>query len=623
MSQGERVKDTHMLEKALEYAERGFHVLPLRPMKKSPLNANGVKGATDNPKQIKRWWSENPSANIGIACGVGLRKPVAVDLDVGGANGVANWKTLAGLIGLDYKSCPRQKTPSGGYHLFWSNTSNKPWANSQSDIAAAIDTRAEGGYVVVAPSVSRKGRYQWEDGMSLLTVDLPDLPTAVSKMLTHPIPLEVAGGLDALLDEIHAAPRGTRNATLNRVAFQVGHLVHDGLPRDRAEDLLMRAANEAIPDEPRKSLRTIQSALDAGSETSSSASMGDLDQIGSVHDLSDLIKPKPREWLVQDVVECEKLTMLVGPPGSYKSLLAMDLAFAVASGSPWLPSGKNGFAVSIDGAEFKQLTPFKTKQADVLWIDLDQGSDEMARRMWALRKEYSTIKNTSFRYSNMPNLNLADGASLDWIVREVGSARLLVIDTFRRTFPWEMDENSSSVDQILKALRQVVRATNVSVLLLHHTNKGSRKAIQDNIRGSIAIAGGLDRAFLITKEEDAGDNAMRVDCVKARGPSVDKFAFCAQFSEGADGLVDIKFAQTTPEGEKNPSVIYAFLRKYLRGKGCTGPEAGPQVRTSDLMDVVMEHEGCGERKSRSLVKAAVREGFIHEQGATSAQRYWG
>ncbi len=57
-----------MLPYALKYAESGFKLLPLNEKGKEPISkSNGCKSATNDPEQIKKWWSENTMYNIGIA----------------------------------------------------------------------------------------------------------------------------------------------------------------------------------------------------------------------------------------------------------------------------------------------------------------------------------------------------------------------------------------------------------------------------------------------------------------------------------------------------------------------------------------------------------------------------
>ena len=68
------------LEAALAYAERGCHVFPCVPGAKRPLVGGGFKAATLDPEQIRRWWTEHPDANIGIATG-SISNLVVIDID--------------------------------------------------------------------------------------------------------------------------------------------------------------------------------------------------------------------------------------------------------------------------------------------------------------------------------------------------------------------------------------------------------------------------------------------------------------------------------------------------------------------------------------------------------------
>ena len=69
------------LDAAIEYASKGMAVFPLKAREKKPLTKHGVKDATTDFDQIEKWWSRNPSANIGIACGQISGGLLVVDLD--------------------------------------------------------------------------------------------------------------------------------------------------------------------------------------------------------------------------------------------------------------------------------------------------------------------------------------------------------------------------------------------------------------------------------------------------------------------------------------------------------------------------------------------------------------
>lgn len=59
-----------LLDAALEYAEAGISVFPLSPRTKCAVKgSHGVHDATTNVEQIKKWWTDNPDYNIGVACG--------------------------------------------------------------------------------------------------------------------------------------------------------------------------------------------------------------------------------------------------------------------------------------------------------------------------------------------------------------------------------------------------------------------------------------------------------------------------------------------------------------------------------------------------------------------------
>ena len=69
-----------MLASILAYAERGWHVFPLKPSSKEPATEHGFKDATTDTARIERCWSKSADLNIGIATGATSRIFV-VDID--------------------------------------------------------------------------------------------------------------------------------------------------------------------------------------------------------------------------------------------------------------------------------------------------------------------------------------------------------------------------------------------------------------------------------------------------------------------------------------------------------------------------------------------------------------
>ncbi|MBD0423500.1 bifunctional DNA primase/polymerase [Streptomyces sp. TRM S81-3] len=281
---------------ALDAAERGWHVFPLRPGTKRPA-LHGEKScpgtgpcvgghrkwedrATTDPDRIRAAWSQAPY-NVGIATGPsGL---LVVDLDVpkdkGSSDAPCGAATFAALCERAGQAVPdtyRTRTASGGQHLYFTAPDGVRLPNTAGTVAASVDTRACGGYVVAAGSILPAGRYEALSGA--VAVPLPGWLLAV----LQPAPARPAGplrlpavdgsraalaALEAECAVVAAAPDGLRNTTLNRSAFKVGRFVAWGdLPRHVAEDAF-QAAGEAVGLTATECRTTIRSALDSSLRT--------------------------------------------------------------------------------------------------------------------------------------------------------------------------------------------------------------------------------------------------------------------------------------------------------------------------------------------------------------------
>ena len=153
------------LKAAIEYAQRGWRVLPLNG--KKPLNHNGSHGATTDREQITRWFTEGSFTNVGIA--TGPESFFVVDIDK--KDGRDGQKSLEDKFGtqLSFPTDTRlwSKTPSGGVHLPFKWPAGMEIHNAQG-VLPGVDIRGMGGYIVVAPSSLRIGdewlTYIWRNG---------------------------------------------------------------------------------------------------------------------------------------------------------------------------------------------------------------------------------------------------------------------------------------------------------------------------------------------------------------------------------------------------------------------------------------------------------------------------
>lgn len=199
---------TDLLTAALEFAEKGWPVFPVRPRSKNPLTRNGLKDATTDPNIICDWWNRWPNANIGVP----TENSLVVDID--SAKGENSLRALEEEFG----PLPRtlQSSTGEGRHL-WFAPNGTAIRNSAGKLGEGIDVRGIGGYVVAPPSIHESGkRYEWVSGDAPLAA----LPQWIAKKLADPSP---NGSRPSGSEKI---PHGQHNTELTRIA---GKLRRDGL----------------------------------------------------------------------------------------------------------------------------------------------------------------------------------------------------------------------------------------------------------------------------------------------------------------------------------------------------------------------------------------------------------
>lgn len=145
---------------ALEYAERGWKIVPCRPSGKIPLTPNGYKDASSDPAQITEWWSKWPLANIGLACDAS--GVVVVDADT--YKPECEWANMA--RSLDVPDTLIQRSASGGTHYFFSAPED---AEFKGQMGKGIDVKHK-GYVLLEPSVFGGNKYQFQTDDDLAPV---------------------------------------------------------------------------------------------------------------------------------------------------------------------------------------------------------------------------------------------------------------------------------------------------------------------------------------------------------------------------------------------------------------------------------------------------------------------
>lgn len=261
-------------EWALCLAERGWSVFPVRPGGKIPalhgrkgcagtgICANGHQGweqrATTDPDRITRCWTGQRPWNIGIACLPSDLLVVDCDMPGHGGGGLHVWDRALGTSGDEALHALAERagealpdtysvrTPSSGMHYYFRLPEG--YRNTAKDLHPLIDTRAAGGLVVAAGSITPIGAYELIDDSEPAVLPGWLLQALAPKSsVAESAPVEIAParlsryGAAALRNEcghLAAARPGRQNQTLYEAAFALGRLVAGGV----LDDATVRAA---------------------------------------------------------------------------------------------------------------------------------------------------------------------------------------------------------------------------------------------------------------------------------------------------------------------------------------------------------------------------------------------
>jgi hypothetical protein len=227
-----------------------------------PLVRHGVKQATDNELVVQRWWSQRPSAAIGIACGDASGFFV---VDVDPRNG--GDKSLAALEATHGALPPtvRALTGGGGVHILFRHARGTSY---RKNLATGIDLKGTNGYVVASPSPHPSGQlYAWVHDSHPLRTEIAEAPDWLHDLAIAPTVIEriappaayrtptdarerayAESALQRAVATVSLAPPGTRNDVLVRESYNIGQLVGGGLiDEERAVRMLFDAALVADP----------------------------------------------------------------------------------------------------------------------------------------------------------------------------------------------------------------------------------------------------------------------------------------------------------------------------------------------------------------------------------------
>ncbi|MFI2076248.1 bifunctional DNA primase/polymerase [Streptomyces triculaminicus] len=303
------------LRAALQAAQRGWHVFPLRPDDKRPAghaeercpgtgrcehgHLTPEQRATTDLEQIRRCWEH---ARFGVGIATGPSRLVVIDLDTrkseddvppedwGGRQGIHDGlDVFAAVCEAAGRRMPTEtrtvRTGRGGLHLYFTAPPEKRLRSGAGVLGWKVDIRAWGGYVV-APGTTVAGR-----AYDVVNDAAPvPLPAWLSDRLTPPpaparMPIGVLrqrmknadsythAAVDGELEKIRAAGHGagSRNEAVYRAAYALARFTITGTLTEPELTDTLTAAGVATGLSPRECDTAIRSGLRRGTPNRGSA----------------------------------------------------------------------------------------------------------------------------------------------------------------------------------------------------------------------------------------------------------------------------------------------------------------------------------------------------------------
>lgn len=496
---------------ALEYAARGIPVFPLVAGTKEPTEgSHGFHDATTDPARIDAWWAEDQNYNIGFSphtVGLGV-----VDLD--GAAGEDAWLDLQ----IEHGSAPDTFTVAtprnGGRHLYF-NGELRP---TQSTLGPHVDTRGRGSYALLPPSRLAG----WPEPYKVVNnAPYADVPAWVysrladaekAKVRAADVPLDLPGNIaraaSLLRSRVAAGKVATEGEMGDGETYKVAcELLNLGLSEERALALLESDWNPHCnpPWEPEDLANKVHNAASyAQNEAGAWATAPAADVFGPALDKLGLTSETPQErsfrfrgytvaemrsrpeptWLLPDFMAEQGLGLIYGPPGGYKTFLALHKALEVAAtGRP------------------------------VLWI-AGEGAPDVGPRVsaWALAHDMDPDTLPFITFDEMPWAS--DGAMLAEFIADAKAqgfkADLIVLDTVATAMIGMNENDAKDAGLFIGAMKVFRKAFGSAVLAIHHTGKDDARGT----RGSNAIPAGVDSAFEVKANTDT--KAVAIYCRRQR-----------------------------------------------------------------------------------------------------------
>ena len=195
------------------------------------------------------------------------------------------------------------------------------------------------------------------------------------------------------------------------------------------------------------------------------------------------LRRPPPDWLIQGILPGNALTMVYGASDTYKTFVVLDMAASIATGRSWHGhAARWGFVVYI----------------------VAEGGEGFPTRVAAWAKAHRARLDTLPLFQRLDPVQLLEDGEVDELLDRVERLHaelpsrpvLVVFDTLGMCLQGGDENSNSDIHRVVLALNRIRRATNATLLVVHHTSDPKAK----RPRGASAMRGDLNTLILVSRQ---------------------------------------------------------------------------------------------------------------------------
>jgi RecA-family ATPase len=334
--------------------------------------------------------------------------------------------------------------------------------------------------------------------------------------------------------------------------------------------------------------------------------------------------PPPRRWLLKDILLLGKVGAVVAPGGTGKSQFLLQLGASIASGLQflgfWEVVEAGGVLMLMAEDDYEEIH-HRLHHIHSVLVAQHPNDLTMTQRITANLFVRSMVGESNLMTAARSDGEVASTGYAQRVVltaKQIPNLKLVVIDPASR-FRGGIENSAEDVTRFIEELEFIKKRTGATVIVAHHTNKGSLNATESNqnaARGSSAFSDGvrwqMNLASLTKKETEELSIAeekrrfyLTASTVKNNyGPPSDGVLL----HRGEGGYLE-RVEPTSCSSAKQDDLLYR-VRQLLRLEG----KAGKQYTRSSFED-----ERGGAKGPLKIGKTALRE-FL--KGAVADNKLW-